>query len=262
MKKILFSIVLGMFLSFSAIPTFAQVLDEQNVSEVIMAMQPVLQLQMPTSPKIEFVFDDIQSYYGGITKYAATILRVSASVTWDLYAVGTSQNGVTWDQLLQYGGGGGANATSDIPLSILELRQYDENRYAVGASTGSWPDYSEPFNPPGSLIHGQNSIFYSETPYTPPTSDEKYIQGHSGTDAAQGAPGGSWLVAEPDVGGFTDYYFTIDYRILPGLPATFPAAGLNTGESEELIDYHTNPNIFAQPGVYGMNVKFVLLEDQ
>jgi len=251
-----------LFLSFAFLGmiglSFGQLIDEKNVT-VTMDLQPVLQLHMTTPDQVEFVFDDIREYYAGIIKYAATVLKVSSSVTWDLYAVGVSQvGGGIWDQQISYSGGGGANALNTIPLSALEMYQYEANRYAANA-TGTYVDYSTAFTPANAVVPGQNSIWYSATPYTAPDADQKYIQGHFGTVAGQdGAPGGSYLIATPGVGqDFTDYYFTIDYRILPGLPAVFPAAGLNDGTSEALL-----PGSYANPGVYTMNVKYILLEDQ
>ena len=67
----------------------AQLIDEKDVT-VTMDLQPVLQLDMTTANQLEFVFDDINEYYAGITNYAATILKVSSTVSWDLYAVGRS----------------------------------------------------------------------------------------------------------------------------------------------------------------------------
>ncbi len=255
MKKLLLSFA---FLGMIGL-SFGQLIDEKNVT-VTMDLQPVLQLHMTTPDQVEFVFDDIREYYAGIIKYAATVLKVSSSVTWDLYAVGVSQiGGGIWDQQISYSGGGGANALNTIPLSALEMYQYEANRYAANVTPGTNFDYSKAFKPANAVVAGQNSIWYSATPYTPPTATDKYIQGHAGTLAGDdGAPGGSYLIATPGVGqDFTDYYFTIDYRILPGLPAVFPAAGLNDGTSEALA-----VGSYANPGVYTMNVKYILLEDQ
>jgi hypothetical protein len=258
MKKItgfLFVLVLA---SFSA---FAQLIDEKNVT-VTMDLQPILQLNMTTPDQIDFVFDEIRDYYSGIIKYGATVLKVSASVSWDLYAVGTSTNGTFWDQQMTYGNGS-ANAIDDLPLSALELHQTGANSHH---NTAVAPfDYSNQFIS-GTLFNpltdiGLNSIYYSATPYTPPAVGEKYIQGMSGTAAAltgQGAPGGSYLTATPAVGTFSDYYFVIDYRIVPSLPAVFPYAGQNDGTSDAIAV----AGAYARPGVYTMNVKYVLLEDQ
>ncbi len=256
MKKV-FSLIAGMFLLSGL--TFGQLIDEKNVT-VTMDLQPVLQLHMTTSDHVEFIFDDIKDYYGGIIKYAATILKVSSSVRWDLYAVGTSQNGTFWDQQVSYSSGGGANSISNIPLSALELRQYEPNQYDPTAS-GARTDYSAIFAPAQTLAVGINSIWYSATPYTPPAVDQKYIQGQAGTGVNEGAPGGSYLTAITPAGTFSDYYFTIDYRILPGLPAIFPNAGLNDGTQED-IAFVNGAGTYAEPGVYTMNVKYILLEDQ
>ncbi len=259
MKKV-FSLVAGMFLLSGL--TFGQLIDEKNVT-ITMDLQPVLQLHMTTPDQIDFVFDEIKDYYGGITKYAATILKVSSSVTWDLYAVGTSQGNTGvgfWDQQVSYSSGGGANSINQIPLSALELYQYEPNQYDPTAS-GNQTDYSTPFTLADAPSPGVNSIWYSATPYTAPAVDQKYIQGQDGTDAGEGAPGGSYLTAIAPAGTFSDYYFTIDYRILPGLPAIFPAAGLNDGTAEDLVTVN-GAGAYAEPGIYTMNVKYILLEDQ
>ena len=83
----------------------AQLIDEKDVT-ITMDLQPVLQLDMTTANQIEFVFDDINEYYAGITQYAATILKVSSTVSWDLYAVGRSSGSTApgfWDQQIDYG---------------------------------------------------------------------------------------------------------------------------------------------------------------
>lgn len=258
MKKLVLLIsILGFFTTVS----FAQLIDEKNVT-VTMDLQPVLQLHMTTPDQVDFVFDDIRDYYGGIIKYAATILKVSSSVTWDLYAVGTSQTAGFWDQQMTYSGGGGANAIDQLPLSLIELHQYEANQYDANA-TGPQTDYSTAFSPASAVAVGVNSIFYSATPYTAPGADQKYIQGHAGTLAGMdGAPGGSYLTAVAAPGTFTDYYFTIDYRILPGLPAIFPNAGLNDGITIQDLVTVNGAGAYANPGVYTMDVKYVLLEDQ
>ena len=256
MKKIIlvFSF-LGLFSAFS----FGQLIDEKNVT-VTMDLQPILQLNMTTSDQVDFVFDDIRDYYGGIIKYAATILKVSSSVSWDLYAVGTSQTGAnSWDQQMTYSTSANPLSQPVLPLSLLELHQYEANGYNVTAA-----DYSAAFAPASAPVVGQNSIWYSPTftPYTAPVAGatDKYIQGEAGTAVGSGALGGSYLTEVPAAGTFSDYYFTIDYRILPGLPATFPAAGTLPAASEAL-DFVV-PGTYAEPGVYTMDCKYILLEDQ
>ena len=136
------------------------------------------------------------------------------------------------------------------------------NLHAQGAAAPF--DYSNAFISNTAFVPadlGKNNIYYSGTPYTAPAAGEKYIQGTAGTAAAgvgQGALGGSYLTALPAAGSFSDYYFVIDYRIVPGLPATFPYAALNDGTPEAIAA----AGAYARPGVYTMNVKYVLLEDQ
>jgi len=259
MKKILLLVsAFGLFTLYSS----AQLVDEKNVT-VTMDLQPVLQLNMTTPDQIDFTFDNIQKYNAGIIKYGATVLKVSSSVSWDLYVVGTSQVGDSiWDQQLSYSGGGGTNAIDSLPISLLELHQNEGNAYHV-SPTGSWFDYSTAFTDAITFTPGQNSIYYSDAPYTAPAIDQKYIQGHKGVAGAiagGAAPGGSYLTALP---GNSDFYFTIDYRIVPGLPAIFPNAGTNAAVpvSEDLVTRH-GVGSYANPGVYTMNVKYVLLEDQ
>ena len=113
----------------------AQLIDEKDVA-VTLDLQPVLQLDMTTANQLEFVFDDINEYYAGITQYAATILKVSSSVSWDLYAVGRSSGATAagfWDQQIDYGTNN-ANAIDQLPLSLLELRQSQPNNGDGGAT--------------------------------------------------------------------------------------------------------------------------------
>jgi hypothetical protein len=242
---------------------FAQLQDEKSVT-ITMDLQPILQLDMETTDQIEFVFDDIKDYYAGITKYGATILKVSSTVSWDLYAVGRS-NGTTgaefWDQVIDYGAGNGTNSINELPLSAVELHQSQPNNGAGGAGiTATYIDYSTPF--PASTVHnGANSLYVNNGTLTPPTVDDKYLAGHSGTigvgdDAMEG---GSYLIE----GGYTsDYYYVIDYRLLPGLPAIFPNAfDADAATAEDLVTVN-GAGSYAEPGVYTMYVQYVLVEDQ
>ncbi|MCX8143077.1 MAG: hypothetical protein N3F62_02340 [Bacteroidia bacterium] len=253
---------LGLILGIGALSTslsYAQLVDEKNVT-VTMDLQPVLQLNMTTPDQIAFVFDEIREYYGGILKYGATILKVSSSVSWDLYAVGHSQNGTFWDQQMAYSTGGGPNSKNTLPLSLLELHQYPANPRTNGLS-GTWLDYSTPFAPANAVVPGQNSVYYTAgNPYVGPAATEKYIAGAAGFIGGGGdaVDGGSFLTAG-SLG--SNYYYVLDYRILPGLPAIFPAAGTNAGAPEDLVTLF-GANSYAQPGVYTMNVKYVLMEDQ
>jgi hypothetical protein len=259
MKKV--SYLLGAFLLLGSMSAKAQLIDEKDVT-VTMDLQPVLQLDMTTSDQIEFVFDEINEYYTGITRYGATILKVSSTVSWDLYAVGrsTGTNGPEfWDQHIDYGDNN-PNAVPDLPLSLLELRQNQANNGA-GAAAGTFADYSQPFSVAGAPSAG-NSLYVNGGTNTPPTTNDKYIGGHAGTSGTAGQdflPGGSYLT---ETGTTSDYYYSIDYRIMPGLPAVFPNAADADGAAFEDIVTVNGAGSYAEPGVYTMYVQYILLEDQ
>lgn len=263
MKKT--KLVLAAMFALGVSTANAQLIDEKNVS-VTLDLQPVLQLDMTTSDQLEFVFDDINEYYTGITRNAATILKVSSSVSWDLYAVGRS-TGATgagfWDQHIDYGNDN-PNAINQLPLSLLELRQARANNgaaAAVAADPTTDADYSATFSAPG-VVSSANSLYVNAGGNTPPTIDDKYIGGHSGTSGVAGddfLPGGSYLT---QTGVASDYYYAIDYRILPGLPAIFPNASTADGDTQLDIVSTGAAGNYAEPGVYTMYVQYVLLEDQ
>jgi len=239
----------------------AQLIDEKDVS-ITLDMQPVLQLDMTTPNQIEFVFDEVNEYHAGIVQYGATVLKVSSTVSWDLYAVGRSQgnNGPTfWDQHVDYGNNN-PNAIADLPLSLLELRQNQPNN-GDGAATGAFSDYSQAFSN-ATVASAGNSLYVNAGLATPPSANDKYIAGHKGTTGVAGddfMAGGSYLT---QTGVTSDYYFVMDYRILPGLPAIFPNAANADGTAfEDIITANAAGN-YAEPGVYTMYVQYVLLEDQ
>lgn len=242
---------------------FAQLQDEKDVT-ITMDLQPILQLNMSTPNQIDFTFDDINEYYAGVTKYGATILKVSSTVNWDMYAIARSNGNVAagfWDQQIRYGTGG-TGATNRIPLSALELRQTTPNANAA-AATGAFADYSAVF-PPVASPSGSNSIYVDPANTgTPPSASNKYIAGHRGTTGVgdDAVSGGSYLTAA--AGALTsDYYYSIDYRIVPGLPSVFPMAFAADGTTPENLVASNGAGSYAQPGVYTMYVQYMLLEDQ
>jgi len=309
MKKVIICASAFFALSVMANKSFAQLQDEKNVT-ITMDLQPILQLDMNTPDQIDFVFDDIGDYAGGITKYGATILKVSATVNWDLWAVGTSNSAMSgagdfWDIQASYGVNsdnlaasvGNANeATNNLPLQALELHQHGINLSTANA-TGAYVDYHMPFANPSSVmtggmvgnnyaaapgnaawVAGQNNIFVpaggAALVYTIPGAGEKFIQGHNGI--LDLIPGGSYLTqsflnttgnpnGQPVAAGaemISAYYNVIDYRIVPGLPVSFPLAANNAGASFSLPTITANTAAYASPGVYTMNVKYILAENQ
>ena len=275
--------------------TNAQLLDQKDVT-ISMELQPVLELEMDTPDQLDFIFDEIHEYRAGIIKYAATTLKVSATVSWDLYAVGRSA-GMTgfrfWDQHASYNGGAAItnNAISEIPLTALELRQSHPNPGMTNASPDNIAsDYSTPFTTNYDFgASGANSIFVNAAfdgtssfdfisggGNAAPDNGGKYIAGHSGT--GDYVVGGTYL---ENTGLSSNYYYAIDYRILPGLPVIFPMAfNSQHGTAEDIastsggLDGSGTPTpseptygeevagAYAEPGSYTMYVEYILLEDQ
>jgi hypothetical protein len=298
MKKVVICAAAFLAITAMANKSFAQLQDEKNVT-ITMDLQPILQLDMSTPDQIDFVFDDIGDYAGGITKYGATILKVSATVNWDLWAVGTSNSNMAgagdfWDVQASYGVLTDVNtatansATNQIPLQALELHQHGVNLNTTNST--AFADYSTPFANPSSQLTGaavgvgatawspgQNNIYVpgggAAAVYTIPPASEKFIQGHFDPTAL--IPGGSYLTqsfqngtgnanGQPVAAGaemISAYYNVIDYRIVPGLPVQFPLASNNDG-SLESIDQTQSVETYAAPGVYTMNVKYILAENQ
>lgn len=235
----------------------AQLVDEKDVS-ITLDMQPVLELEMTTPNQIEFVFDDITEYQAGITNYGATILKVSATVNWDLYAVGRSQTGNRfWDQQVSYGAT--SNSVADLPLSLLELRQSRPN--SGGAAGTGIQDYSAAFPTNQAVASGSNSLFVNDDGSgTPPTIANKYIAGHAGTTGiGDTMSAGTYL---NNSGTTSNFYYVLDYRIAPGLPAVFPNAFQADSVTAEDLVTVGNANSYAEGGVYSMYVQYILLEDQ
>jgi len=253
-SKLLSTVVL---IGFASTAT-AQLVDEKDVS-ITLDMQPVLELEMTTPNQIEFVFDEITEYQAGITNFGATILKVSATVNWDLYAVGRSDTGNRfWSQQVSYGAT--SNSVADLPLSLLELRQSRANS-GGGAGTGV-QDYSAAFSTTQAAATGTNSLFVNDDGSgTPPAITDKYIAGHSGTTGTGDTmTAGTYL---NNSGTTSDFYYVMDYRIAPGLPATFPNAfQADSTTAEDIVTTSGSPLSYAEGGVYTMYVQYILLEDQ
>jgi hypothetical protein len=195
------------------------------------------------------VFDDVSDYYAGITRYGATQLRISASVSWDLYAIGRSNAaGIFWDNQVTYS----ALGSAQIPLSALEIRQSRANAAAVD-------DYSAAFLPFASATSLTSNSIYYDAAGTIPVADNRYIAG--GPTTAANIPGGSYLTQGAGSAP-SDYFYIIDYRILPGLPATFPFARKPDVTLTPIATATDEMSDYATPGVYTMNVQYILLEDQ
>ena len=128
-KVLLAATIVGLF---SINQSSAQLSDQEYVS-VTMDLQGILQLNMTTEPQVDFVFNTIQKYQVGITKYNATRLEVESTVPWDLYAQPSTQY---WTQELAYGAG--TNGQSQLPSEILEMESIQPNNVAALLSFNSF----------------------------------------------------------------------------------------------------------------------------
>ena len=255
--------------------SYAQIQDEENVT-VTMELVPILQLNMTTPDQVNFVFDEISEYLGGITQYGATILTASSTVSWDLFASGTSgrhQAVATdrdWDPQAAYGTSAITNAAggawNQLPLTALELHQFPSDINNGVPNTGG--DYGTTFTAvpnPQALTLGANNVYVSATtsPYvTPPAAagaNNRFIAGGNGLTSF--VAGGSYLTQTgvAAIGANDAYYFVIDYRIVPGLPTIFPFASTGAAAGDEAL---AGAGSYAKPGVYTMNVKYLMIENQ
>ncbi len=255
----------------------AQKSSQSGVS-FLMDLKPVLQLEMTSPEQINFIFNNKKQLANGIVKNAATILKVTSTVKWDLYAVGRTikdnPNGSTfWEQEKSYGSD--VNSVANLPLSLLEIKQSQINTATEG-SLATYPDYSQDFTNPFRSSAGNSLYVAADGSATPPNRSGKYIAGQSGLssgDKKDYMPAGSFYsnVKKKD----PNFYYKIDYRILPGYPAVFPNAYNADATVAENIVASANANTvlagggasngnksFAEPGAYRMYVQYVLLEDQ
>ena len=261
MKKFMKSaLVFGAVMAGTA--SYAQIQDEENVT-VTMELVPILQLNMNTPDQVNFVFDEISEYIGGITQYGATILTASSTVSWDLFASGTSGQHAAafansfWDPQVAYGA---ASGIDDLPLTALELHQFPAD---INEGAAPLPDYGAQFvqvpQLPAVVTTNSNNIYVAAgSPYTAPGATQRYIAGHD--LLTEFVEGGSYLTQTAVAANGADaaYYFVIDYRIVPGLPAVFPFASSGAAVADDALLAGT----YAQPGVYTMNVKYLMIENQ
>ena len=100
--------------SVFAVNTSKAQLSDQEYVAVTMDLQGILELNMTTEPQVDFVFNTIQKYQVGITKYNATRLEVESTVPWDLYAQPSTQY---FTQQIAYGAG--TNGQGTLPSEVL-----------------------------------------------------------------------------------------------------------------------------------------------
>ncbi|MCC7232781.1 MAG: hypothetical protein IT242_07555 [Bacteroidia bacterium] len=211
----------------------AQLSDQEYVA-VTMDLQGILELTMTTEPQVDFVFNTIQKYQVGITKYNATRLEVEATVPWDLYAQPSTR---FWTQQLAYGAG--TNGQGTLPSEILEMESIQANSVAAPKT----------FNSFIGLTSNNGANLASLTP----TINTQFLAG----EFAQGVSS-SYAPATSTQSPLTNK-FLVHYRIKPGVPANFP----NLTAQYPLVATATFPAAtpYAQPGFYDLEVVYTLTED-
>lgn len=221
-------------------------------------IQPILQMNMKSEGQLDFVFSDVKDYLGGITRYGATSLQVSSTMNWDLIALATStENESTaggnafWDQNINYSATSGSN---QIPLYVLELHQIPDNPLASGAGIDYSPAFpAVPYACSNNFIEVANqaggSVAFFLNPCNGAQGDKTVAGNWDGGGGGTFIGPGSFTpdlvipVAEWDP---ADFRYVFDYRLVPGLPATFNGAMAT----------------FVRPGSYSMQVRYLLFEDQ
>lgn len=231
LKKTL--ILLALVGVFSMQRASAQLSDQEYVA-VTMDLQGILQLTMTTEPQVDFVFNTIQKYQVGITKYNATRLEVEATVPWDLYAQPSTE---FWTQQIAYGSG--ANGQGMLPAEILELQAIQPNTVASVLNFNSF--------------FGLSSNDGANTASLTPTVDTQFLAGQFGQGVAN-----SYAPATSTASPLTNK-FLVHYRIKPGVPANFP--NLTTQYPAVAASTFTATTPYAQPGYYDLEVVYTLTED-
>ena len=229
-KTILMTAIAGIF---SVGQTKAQLSDQEYVA-VTMDLQGILELTMTTEPQVDFVFNTIQKYQVGITKYNATRLEVEATVPWDLYAQPSTE---FWVQQIAYGAG--TNGTNTLPSEILEMQSIQANAVAAPLTFDNFI--------------GLFSNLGANTPSLTPSLNTQFLAGEFGQGVAS-----SYAPATSTASPLTNK-FLVHYRIKPGVPANFP--DLTTQYPTVAATTFTATNPYAQLGFYDLEVVYTLTED-
>ena len=111
-------------------------------------LKPILQLEISSQDEIDFVFDKEKQYHDGIVKNAATTIKITSTVKWDLYAIGRTKeknsNGKTyWYQ--ENINDTNIKSINNIPLNLLEIKQHTPNN-GINHKQGLYKDYSQDFS--------------------------------------------------------------------------------------------------------------------
>ncbi len=236
MKKVLNS-KLVLMVALTGLLTVGKVsaqLSDQEYVAVTMDLQGILELNMTTEPQVDFVFNTIQKYQVGITKYNATRLEVESTVPWDLYAQPSTE---FWTQQIAYGSG--INGQGVLPSEILEMQAIQANSVAALNSFNSFV--------------GLSSNGGANTASLTPTVNTQFLAGEFAQGVASCYPP-STSTSSP-----LTNKFLVHYRIKPGVPANFPNLTAQYPAVAAATFIPATP--YAQPGYYDLEVVYTLTED-
>lgn len=175
-----------------------------------------------TANQVDFTFDSESDYRNGLTKLNAVRLDVDATVPWDLFAYATT------DHWTEVNGSSGAQ----LPAELLEIRS-------------SNPNQSTPAGGSFNTFTGIKGITNSGVMAgVPDANSTQFIAGMVGKDQGQYYYPGT-AQNNPQTNSFN-----LDYRIVPGLPASFPNGTLSVGSGSS-----------SSSGDFYLEVVYVLVED-
>ena len=229
-KLILMAAITGLF----AVNNVNAQLSDQEYVAVTMDLQGILDLNMTTEPQVDFVFNTIQKYQVGITKYNATRLEVESTVPWDLYAQPSTQ---FWTQEIAYGAG--TNGQGTLPAEILEMQSIQPNSVAAPNTFNSFI--------------GLSSSGGTNTASLTPTVNTQFLAGEFATGVAN-----SYAPSTSTSSPLTNK-FLVHYRIKPGVPANFPDLAAQYPVEAAAAFPVATP--YAQAGYYDLEVVYTLTED-
>ena len=236
MKQIGFIVVTAIYIGGILMPGITRAqkpLSDQDYVSVTMDLQGILDLTMSTEPQVDFVFNSIQKYQVGITKYNATRLEVTATVPWDLFAQPGSEY---WTQEIQYGNS--THGQAQLPSEILQLEAIQPNNSPASLNFNNFIGLS---SNAGTNLAGST-----------PSKSTQFLAGAAETGANfRYAPGSAESTPLTNK-------FLVHYRIRPGLPSVFPDL---SSQYPAVASKTFFGETFAQPGFYRMEVVYTLSED-
>lgn len=232
MKKSIEIIIGLLFIISSLFPAaaYAQKLTDEEYNYITMDLRGILDLRVYNDTRIYFSFDNIEDYNKGIVIYNAIKLDVDATIGWDLFAYASTD---TWKVIDLYSTSG----NDRLPAEILEVKSSVSNLSAAINNFNTFVSLKGLTN--SGVIGGK------------PTLDTQFLAGMKGM-ASTGT--GDAQIPGTAAGNPDTHQFRLHYRLVPGLPATFPNSTIALGTQG-------NNENFAKAGYYYLEVIYSLVED-